>query len=1082
MKFNLLIVYLDFIRSILRLTSLLMIMTILMVTSTFAKDNTSKTLVNSLNSKNDIVLKVEDNDIKGNAEQGKKVSGRVTDNNGEPLPGVTITVLGSTRGVITDFNGKFEMSGLLPENKLVFSFIGMASQIVDVGDINKFNITLLQKESELEEVTVVAFGKQKKESVIGAISTVKPTELKVPSSNLTSALAGSMAGIISYQRSGEPGEDNAEFFVRGVTTFGYKKDPLILIDNIELTSSDLARMNPDDIESFSIMKDATATALYGARGANGVILVTTKEGKAGKAKFSIRYENSISSPTMEVDLADPVTYMKLHNEAYQTRDPLAQIPYSNDKIDKTVPGSGSLIYPSTDWRDEMTSKNQRSQRVNMNVRGGGDVARYFVSASYSKDNGILDVDQNSDFNSNIKFQNYSLRSNINIDVTKTTEMIVRLSGSFNEYNGPIGGGSYIYKLMMQSNPVLFPAKYPKVGDLQFLGHTIFGNAGDGNYLNPYAEMVRGYQETGKSRLGAQLEFKQDFGFLMKGLKGRFLINTTRGSYHKVSRSLQPYFYKLTDYNFYENTYDVGIINPDSGNEYLTYEPGSKSITSTTYLEGALNYANNFGEHGVGALLVGQLRHNAQPNATTIQQSLPYRNLGLSGRFTYNYASKYFVETNFGYNGSERFAKKNRYGFFPSVGLGWLVSNEDFFQPLKGVITNLKLRASHGKVGNDAIGSGRFLYLSNVNMSSNSYGATFGEDWGYSRPGIEIERYSDPEITWETAIKSNFAIELGIGDGLNIIAEYYHEKRENILQERKTIPGTMGLWVTPLVNVGKAKGYGYDLSLDYNKSIDPQKQFWINARANFTYSTSEFTYYEDYKYENEYWKNKEGQSIGQQWGYIAEGLFVDESEIANSPKQFGSYMAGDIKYRDTNNDGVINSLDQVPIGHPSTPEIVYGFGGSIGYEGFDFSVFFQGLARESFWIDYEKVSPFFDTNSSFISNNALIKDIADNHWSEDNRNAQALWPRLSTTNIINNDQRSTWFMRDGSFLRLKKVEIGYTLPRRFSKKMKIDKLRVYCSGTNLFTWSKFDLWDPEMAGDGLKYPIQRVFNLGVNLNF
>ncbi|MCL3779554.1 TonB-dependent receptor [Prolixibacteraceae bacterium JC049] len=1014
-------------------------------------------------------------------QEKKRITGTVTDAEGGPLPGVTIMIVGSTRGVITDPDGHYDIS-VNENDRLHISFIGMESQIVELNGRTTINVVLQEKSEELADVTVVAFGKQKKESVIASIQTVDVAELKVPSSNLTTALAGSMAGIISYQRSGEPGEDNAEFFVRGVTTFGYKKDPLILIDNIELTSSDLARLNPDDIESFSIMKDATATALYGARGANGVILVTTKEGKRGKAQFSIRYENSISTPTQEIELADPITYMKLHNEAYLTRDPLAQVPYTNEKIDKTVPGSNSLIFPSTDWREIMTKNSQRSNRLNLNVRGGGKVARYYVAASYNRDNGILDVDHNSDFNSNIKFQNYSLRSNINIDLTSTTEMIVRLSGSFNEYNGPIGGGSHIYGLIMQSNPVLFPAQYPKVGNLEYLGHTCFGNAGDGNYLNPYAELVRGYQESGNSRLGAQLEFKQDFNFLLKGLKGRFLINTTRGSSHKVSRTLKPYFYGLTSYDYYANTYEVEILNPDKGSEYLTYEPGDKNISSATYIEAALNYQRNFNKHGVSALLVGQLRHKAQPNAKTIQESLPYRNIGLSGRLTYNYDNKYFIETNFGYNGSERFAKKHRYGFFPSIGAGWLISNENFFEGLKNNVNNLKLRATHGLVGNDAIGKGRFLYLSNINMSSGSYGSTFGENWGYSRPGVEIKRYSDPNITWETATKTNFALEVGLWNELNVIAEYYFEKRDNILQERKTIPGSMGLWVTPYANVGKAKGKGYDISLDYNKSINPEKQIWVNARANFTYATSEFTYYEDYKYQDEYWKNKEDYPISQRWGYIAEGLFVDESEVLNSPKQFGSYKAGDIKYRDVNKDGVINSLDQVPIGFPTRPEIVYGFGGSFGYGGFDFSMFFQGLARESFWIDYNKVSPFFDRSSSFIANNALIKDIADNHWSEDNRDTHAFWPRLSTSSISNNSQTSTWFMRDGSFLRLKRVELGYTLPRRWMKKMNINKFRIYCSGTNLLTWSKFKLWDPEMAGDGLKYPIQKVFNLGVNINF
>ena len=531
-------------------------------------------------------------------KKGMTIKGKVLGTDGEPIIGASVLVKGSTTGVVTDLDGNYTLANVSKGAILEFSYVGYVKLTKTVGSETTINAILYEDSQMLEGVEVVAFGTQKKESVIGAISTVKVAELKTPSSNLTNALAGRIAGVISYQRTGEPGVDDASFFVRGVTTFGYKKDPLILIDGIELTSTDLARLQPDDIASFSIMKDATATALYGARGANGVILVKTKEGQKGKARLSLRVENSISTPTQEIELADPVTYMRLHNEAYLTRNPLAPLMYSEEKIDNTVPGAGSVIYPATDWRKELLKDFTMNQRVNLNITGGGDVARYYVAASYSQDNGILEVDKNSNFNNNIKQRVYTLRSNVNINATKTTELIVRLSGVFDDYNGPLYGGSAMYNLIMKSNPVLFPAKYPKDEAHAYTKHTLFGNAENGQYLNPYAEMVRGYKESGRSNLSAQFEVKQDLKFLTEGLSARLLFNTSRISSYDVSRKLNPYYYKMTNYDYLTGDYAIDIINPDEGSEYLIYDPGGKSITANMYIEAALNYNRDFGKHGV----------------------------------------------------------------------------------------------------------------------------------------------------------------------------------------------------------------------------------------------------------------------------------------------------------------------------------------------------------------------------------------------------------------------------------------------------------------------------------------------------
>lgn len=1019
--------------------------------------------------------------------QEKQVRGIVKEaETNEPLPGVTILIENSTRGVTTDLDGTFELRANTSD-KLIFSFLGLESQTVEVGNKTFFEISLRPQASELEEITVVGFGKQKKESVVASISTVKPSDLKVPSSNLTTALSGRLAGMISYQRSGEPGMDNADFFIRGVTTFGYKVDPLILIDNVEVTTTDMARLQVDDIESFSIMKDASATAIYGARGANGVILITTKEGVEGPAKVSVRVENAISSPARKVELADPITYMKLHNEAVITRDPLGVTPYSYQKIDNTIVGSGSLSYPSTDWQELLMKNQTMNQRANLSVRGGGKVAQYFVSGAFNKDNGILNVDKRANFNNNVNLKTYSLRGNININLTKTTEMSVRLNGSFDDYIGPRNGGTQVYNDIMRTNPVLFPPYYPAGSRYQYINHIMFGNAsGSKLYLNPYAEMMRGYKEYSRAMMLAQLEMRQDLKSITEGLNFRIMLNTTRNSYFDLTRQYNPFYYSYQgvgskgpdDYLYY-------LINEDNGTEYLNYSEGDKSVSSVFYLESAIDYNRTFNDkHTVSGLLVYIMRSQLNGNAGSLELSLPFRNVGVSGRTTYAYDRRYFVEFNFGLNGSERFHKSQRFGFFPSFGLAWTISNEAFWEPMKDVVSNFRIRGTYGLVGNDAIGgpADRFFYLSNVNMQDGNRAAYFGTDHSYGHNGISILRYPNEDITWETSYKSNLAIEMGLFEKTNIQVDLFKEKRKNILMGRSNIPTSMGLSSGVSANVGEASGKGIDLSIDHSQAF--QNGSWLQSRINFTYATSKYDVYEEPQYK-EPWLYRVGYPIRVNRGLIAERLFIDDQDVSNSPTQhFGEVRGGDIKYMDVNKDGQITDLDRVPIGYPTTPEINYGFGFSYGIKNLDLSVFFQGSARSSFWIDPSITAPFVERTGSdgLVTQTQLLKAYADDHWSESNQNIYALWPRLSETLINNNLQTSTWFMRDGSFLRFKQFEVGYSLPDKLSKKIKMSNFRLYASGTNLMVWSKFKLWDVEMAGNGLGYPIQRVYNLGIQLSF
>lgn len=1028
-----------------------------------------------------------------------EIHGTVADSVGA-LPGVSIKVKDTNFGTVSDLNGKFILDVPGENSLLVFSIVGYNTVEVPVkGRGNVINVTLKESGNSLDEVVVTAFNNtQKKSDLVGSVTSVSLKDLKIPSSNLTTALAGKAAGIIAYQRSGEPGQDNADFFIRGVTTFGYNSSPLILIDGMELTVTDLARLQPDDIASFSILKDATSTAVYGARGANGVILVSTKQGVVGKAKLAFRLENSVSQATSNIEFADPITYMKLANEANLTRDPLLGTLYSDEKIANTANGKNTIAYPSTDWREMLFKNYTMNQRANLNISGGGGVAKYFISGSLNKDNGILKVDQRNNYNNNIDLKSYTLRSNVTIDVTKTTNLIVRLSGNFDDYTGPIDGGAGLYRKVLRTAPTLFPAYYPTDNDHQYVKHIMYGNYGDGSYLNPYADLTKGYKDYSRSLMLAQLELKQDLSeIITKGLSFRTMLNTNRSSYFDVSRFYNPYLYELAGYDQLSNSYSITNINEDSGTEYLGYNEGDKLVSSTFYLESMFNYNREFNKHGISGLLVYMMRNNVAANAGSLQLSLPFRNVGVSGRATYSYDNKYYAEFNFGYNGSERFAEDKRFGFFPAAGVAWSVSHEKFFAKLKPVVSNLRLRATYGVIGNEAIAgpNDRFLYLSEVNLNDAAKSASFGNGFGsmYTVNGVTINRYSNPDITWERATKKNFALELGLFNRLNLVAEYFSEVRNNIFQNRTSIPVTTGLATTVSANIGKASSKGTDISLDYQQNFS--NRMWLSARGNFTYAANKYLAYEEPQYDEAY-RSRVGQSLSQRYGYIAERLFIDDEDAANSPAQnFGGNYAvggGDIKYTDVNRDGQISEADKVPIGNPQTPEIVYGFGFSMGIKDFDVSAFFQGLTNESFWIDAQATAPFASYRSDAeIENgslanktlsNQLLKAYADSHWSEDSRDIYALWPRLSPQQNANNSQISTWFMRDGSFLRLKNVEVGYTLPKGLQKRMKTSTFRVYLNASNLLNFSTFKLWDVEMGGNGLGYPLQRVYNIGVNITF
>lgn len=1035
------------------------------------------------------------------------VVGSVKDSTGSPLAGATVALKGTAIATKTDANGNYSLS--IPDEGgiLEISYTGYNTVEIPVSKTGVVDAVLSLADTRAEEIVITAYGEKKmREAVTGSVTTVNPENLRIPSSNLTTSLAGQIAGIIAYQPGGQPGYDNAQFFIRGVTTFGYSSSPLIIIDNLESSTTDLARLQVNDIESFSILKDAGATALYGSRGANGVVLVMTKRGKIGTPIVSGQFDNSISRPTKNLQLADPITFMKMYNEASVTRDPYAGERYTADKIYFTqqtidkAPGYNPYVYPVNDWMDLLFKKYTNNQRANINIRGGSNLAKYFVSGSYNVDNGILKVDPINNFNTNVKLNSYQLRSNIDMNLTKSTVLSVLLGGIFDQYNGPItsdpSGASDLWNIVMHTDPVAFPAYFLPDSANLYTKHLLFGNTNGGLSVNPYANLMRGYSQFYRSTINAQLNIAQDLKMLLPGLKFSGMISTTRFSNYSINRSYNPFYYAVQNYNAVKDQYSLlwlnNVTDANKPTEYLDFSRSPNVVTSQVYMQGVLSYDKTFsGDHNISAKLIGARQErvlSTSANGTfdgSLQGTLPYRNLNYSGSVTYTYARKYITDFSFGYNGSERFSEEKRFGFFPTVGAAWVLSREKFWQEsfLSDVINSFKLRGSYGFAGNDNISGSRFFYLSNVDLTGGN-GASFGVVNGYSRPGVAISNYPNPLVTWERSNQLSLGAELTILKDLKTVVEVYKQKREHIYQTRLPI-ASMGLETGIGANLGKAESKGLDLSLDYSTMV--AKDIMIAGRANLTATQSKYIFNEEPDYPGEPWRRKTGALINQRYGYIAERLFVDDQEVANSPYQFAGTMGGDIKYRDVNGDGQITTADMVPIGDPTTPQITYGFGLSSRIKQFDIAFFFQGNAKTSLFMNPGAVSPFLGGGAP-ASTTLLLEAFADDHWSESNRDLYALYPRFATSSnqITNNLQTSTWWMRNGSFLRLKSVELGYSLPHQLLQRIRIKSFRLYASGMNLLTISGFKLWDVEQRdsngyGNAFAYPIQKVFNIGAQIS-
>lgn len=1013
------------------------------------------------------------------------IGGTVIDEGGEPLVGVSIVTKESKTGTTTDLDGKFSID-VGTNTSLLISYIGFVSQEIPLTGKTSYKIILKEDQNVLEETVVVGYGMQKKASVVGSVQSLKVAELKVPSPSLTTGFAGRLAGVIAVQRSGEPGADGADFWIRGISTFSGAVSPLIIIDGVKASSGDLNALDPEVIESFSILKDATATALYGTRGANGVMIVTTKTGRdLDKPVVNARLETSYTSPIKVPKFVDGTTYMKMFNEAVTSRG-TGEILYTEDKIDGTSRGVDPFVFPDVDWYNELFKKGSMNQNFNINIRGGGKRMDYFSSISVNHEDGMLRSSKNFSYNNNLNITRYVLQNNINVNITPSTKASVKINAQLRDYHGPHSSAKDIFDLVMKANPVDFPIRFPDDPEYNYIkwgGKT--GGAYNNGQRNPYAEMVKGYSDNFQSMVLGTMELQQGFDFITKGLSANALFSFKNWSETNTSRSGDYNQFEVADYTWNANrtAIDNYSLRRVGKEEKTTLETSNSSGGDRQiYLQAMINYDRTFNNvHNVTAMALYNQEEFSVNNPDGLIKSLPKRKQGIAGRLTYAYDFKYLLEANFGYNGSENFAKGHRFGFFPSIGGGYVVSRENYFEPLSKVITNFKIRGSWGLVGNDHISDERFLYLSDLELESADLSYTTGRDQTVEKWGPKYKRFANPNISWEVGEKINLGVDISILNNLNLALDVFKETRRDIFLERKSVPEFVGIspkdkWMNMTTktygNLGKVKNTGFDFSVDFNKQFS--RDFYASIKGTFTYAKNEVLAEDEPSYAKYPNLSRVGHPIDRQLLYIADRLYIDEAEVKNSPTQnIGGFVgAGDIKYvnlPDANGerDKVIDANDRRYTGYPTVPEIVYGFGASFQYKKFDFSFFFQGVARTS--IVMKDFHPF---GTDEIK--SVLQFIANDYWSENvNPNIYAEYPRLSKLNNTNNTVASTYWQRDGAFLKLKNAEIGFN--HKF--------MRIYVRGSNLLTFSKFKHWDPEQGGgNGLVYPTQRVFNLGIQFSF
>ena len=998
-------------------------------------------------------------------QTGIKIVGHVSNQKGERIDGVTITEGGTNNAVVSNGEGRYAINVLNRNAQLVFSNVGYKTMTYPVGNKDIVDAVLPDSVSEMNQVIVVGYGTQKKASVVGAISTVKPTQLQLtPNRSLSNNLAGMVPGIIAVQRSGDPWSNNSDFWIRGVSTYGGNSRPLVLVDGVERSLNDL---DPEEIESFSVLKDAAASAVYGVRGANGVIMINTKRGKMGPPQVSFRYEGGQTSPVKLPDYIGAVPYIEIMNELYADADKPPMI--SEEILQKYRDQSDPDLYPDVDWWNVVAKDHATTSRYNLNISGGSNFLRYAVELGYFTEDGILRRDPKQEWNSAIKVARYNVRSNVDMNITPTTLVRTSIGGYLQTRNAPPGDADQtnfgIFYQASRIPPYAHPAQY-STGEIPRITFR----------ENPWAFATqRGYERWGFNQLQSTTSVEQDLKFLTPGLKTKFTFAFDRFSGNSVIRSKSPDYFNPASGRDADGNLILTIQS--HGQQFLGYSTNSQWGNQSVYMEGMVSYSRLFGDkHDVNSMLLYNQRNFDNGDA------LPFRNQGIAGRFSYTFDRKYVAEANFGYNGSENFAPGKRYGFFPAFAAGWIISQEDFMDPVSNVVSNLKLRGSWGEAGNSDIGGRRFAYISTI-ADFNYY--RWGVDNDVFRLGRAEGDVGVADLTWETVAKTDIGLELGLFNGaINFNIDWFQEKRRDIFITRNNVPGSAGFNRTIFANYGKVTNRGIEMSLSMEKHFSDD--WTLTAMGNYTYAHNERSEIDEPVGLLGTYRSATGTPVGQLFGLIAEGLFTEEDFGENGKLKLGIpdqtfsqvLRPGDIRYRDLNGDGTVNSFDMTAIGGARMPEVIYGFGATVRYKLVDLGFFFQGAGGTYQLLGGENWMP----GTALGATGNIYSNIND-RWTPDNPSQDVFWPRLTYGVNANNEQPSTWWLRDMSFLRLKNIELGVSLPSAWSQRFGIKNFRVFARGANLLTISEFKLWDPELeTTDGLKYPIMKSVSFGLNINF
>jgi len=1004
--------------------------------------------------------------ISFNAEKPKSVkktiiNGTTLDEQNNPLVGVNISVKGLAKGTVSDMDGRYYIEVPNKKSILVFQYIGFEAKEIEVGSQININVNLLEVSTGLNETVVIGYGSQKKISVVGSITTIEPKQLQIGTGrSMTNNLAGQLAGVIGVQRSGEPGYDNSSFWIRGISTFQGNRSPLVLVDGIERSLNDL---DPAEIESFSILKDAAASAVYGVRGANGVFLVNTKRGKLGKPTINLRFEQGFTQPVKLPEFIGSADYLDVLNSI--SREAGLDEFYSQEKIDNYRNNTDPDLYPNVNWLDAITKDYASNSRTNLTVSGGSNILRYSIVASMYGEEGIMDRDKTQAWNSTSTLSRYNIRSNVDVDLTPTTLLRVNIGGYLQEQKRAPQSVDNLFNLAFETTPFLYPTKYSS-GEIPVVPQR----------SNPWALATQtGYEKSNASKIESLFSVEQDLKFILPGLKAKGIFSFDRYSRSTVTRSKSPMYYNPATSRNEDGSLNLVIYQ--DGQEFLGYNPTSEWGNKSTYLEGNMSYSQNFGENYLDLMFLYNQRDYDDGS------KLPFRNQGIAARASYRYSQRYIAEFNFGYNGSENFAKGKRFGFFPSVAVGWLMSEEEFMASVKETLSKVKFRASYGSVGNDKLDGRRFSYLTTIAQTN---GYTWGMENNYFRDGYREGDYGIPNLTWETVNKANLGLELGLWNDLDLQVDLFKEQHKDIFMKRSTIPTATGFIEMPWANYGRVDNQGVEVSLNYNKQMN--KDLTIGLRGTFTYAKNKIIEFDEPLGIQGTNRTREGLPVGQIFGLIAEGLFTeDDFEDVNAGTLKEGIPAhtlvttirpGDIKYKDVNGDGSITSMDESPIGGTVDPQLVYGFGASVRYKNLDLNCFLQGNGKTWRVIGGDNFIP--GSGSGAMGN--ILTNVND-RWTVENPSQNVFWPRLDSKLNANNKYASTWWLRDMSMLRLKDVEIGYSFPTKWTKKWGMSNARIFGRGANLLTVSDFKLWDPELdTSNGCRYPIMKSLSFGLDIKF